>query len=152
MKFLKENWLIIAVVSAIVLILYSIKTRGLFGFLGGMISGESQEPVSPVPEAQNVITSQKAQSLADRMFNAFNYTFGTDLEALDYVYDEISSIPGSIVDVSNAFGRRKYAISGYGFFASLGIGSDLNLLGWINEELSGDQLKKWLKLFNAAGL
>jgi len=149
-SFLMQNWLFVVIVAGAVWLFVYVKQKGLLGALGSIIGGSSVDV--PVPKKKGLISDEKAKSLADRMFNAFNYFWGTDLQELNYVYEEIIKIPGSIVDVSNAFGVRRYAISGYGFFASLGLGSDLNLYGWLVEELSAKDMEKWRVLFNNAGL
>ena len=149
--FLKNNWLIFIPLGLGIWLFLEIRKKGIVGLVGNLIGGTS-DVVAPVPKRAGLISDDKAKGLADRMYNAFNYFFGTDDKDLDYVYEEIVKIPGSIVDVFSAFGTRKYAISGTGLFASLGIGSDLNLRGWLREELSESEFKKWDSLLMSYGL
>lgn len=148
-SFLSQNVFSIVIIGLAVWLFIEIRKGGLLGLLGNVVSGQAGSSEPYVPKRSGFITEQKAKSLADRLYMAMQIT-GTDEKEINYVYEEIAKVPGSIIDVSEAFGMRKYFITGVLFFEWLG--RPLNLWGWLNEELSGKDLDKWRVLFNNAGL
>ena len=94
------------------------------------------------------ISVEMSKALAATLYNAME-SVGTDLDEVNSVYLKICKNADDVKLVFNAFGNP-----GYGFFGSSlwGQGTPTNLRGWINNELAGDDKKKWLTLFDLAGV
>lgn len=86
-----------------------------------------------------VIPSAKAKELAQRFFTAMNHAFGTDNEEMDNLYNIVVQNPLMFRDISKAFGVRGYALGSEFSY----LGEQLDLRGWICEELNFFELRKW---------
>jgi len=64
---------------------------------------------------------------------------------MDRVFARASS-DNAFAALYQAFGRRKYAMTGHSY-----IGREQDLNGWLDRELSGQDLAKWRGALNAAG-
>lgn len=102
-------------------------------------------PQKPVASG---LTLERAKALSDVMFFAME-TPGTDEDAIEAVYDEISKYPNGFDMLMYAFGLRKYVIAGSsgGNFILDMMADDLNLIGWLEKELTYSELKKWRDLY-----
>ena len=89
-----------------------------------------------------IIDDSYAQATAQSLFDAMNQP-GTDEESLEYIYNELlDKNDADLVLIWNAFGSPKYFFTGEAY-----LGSNQNLGGWLNAEISGDLLEKYRLLF-----
>ena len=80
------------------------------GIIGdGVAGGKFNE--QEVDEGKTTITDGQAKNYAENLFEAFNYTYGTDKSVIDGVFSRIN--PEDFKKVYNAYGKRSYsAITG----------------------------------------
>lgn len=81
-----------------------------------------------------------------RLYQAMN-KWGTDEAEIKRVYDVVVSKEGALSQMYKHFGFKKYAMGG----EHVG-GKALDLLGWLREELSGEDLNIWLDLAKKEGI
>lgn len=158
-NFIKENpkpilWIggsIAVVVIAIAVVKKITKTVAGKDVKGGKFNNQN------IDETKTTISTQTANNYAELLYEASNYQFGTDKSIIEEVFSKINS--EDFKKVYNAFGQRSYAngISG-GKPSSLQIWlgdfEDLDLVGWLNNELGfGDSaLKNKIRpIVNGAG-
>lgn len=90
-------------------------------------------------------TQQEAQTIADRLYYAMA-DIGTDENLL---FSSLQNLTAQqLVMVYNAYGTRPYAYSGSWF----GIGYPLDLFGWFNKELGGNDLKRMKQIWAKTNL
>jgi hypothetical protein len=90
-------------------------------------------------------TQQEAQTIADRLYYAMA-DIGTD-ESL--MFASLQNLTAQqLIMVYNAFGTRPYAYSGTWF----GLGYPLDLFGWFNKELSGNDLSRMKQIWAKTNL
>jgi len=90
-------------------------------------------------------TQQEAQTIADRLYYAMA-DIGTDESLL---FSSLQNLTAQqLIQVYNAYGTRPYAYTGSWF----GLGYNLDLFGWFNKELSGNQLMRMKQLWAKTGL
>ena len=90
-------------------------------------------------------TQQEAQTIADRLYFAMA-DIGTDENLLFSSLQNLSA--QELIMVYNAYGTRSYAYSGSWF----GIGYPLDLFGWFNKELSGNDLNRMKQIWAKTNL
>jgi hypothetical protein len=89
------------------------------------------------------ISQATAQNYAEQLFKAFNYYWGTDLSVIKSIFSKINSEDFKMI--YNAFGQRTYSSINGGTPSQSPIGldnpvifgknPDLDLVGWLQEEL-----------------
>ena len=90
-------------------------------------------------------TQQEAQTIADRLYYAMA-DIGTDESLL---FSSLQNLTAQqLIQVYNAYGTRPYAYTGSWF----GIGYPLDLFGWFNKELGGNDLKRMKQIWAKTGL
>lgn len=90
-------------------------------------------------------TLEEAQTIANRLYYAMA-DIGTNE---DLLFDSLKNLTAQqLIMVYNAFGTRSYAFSGNWF----GLGYPLDLFGWFNQELSGNDLNNMKQLWAKTGL
>jgi hypothetical protein len=158
LEYIGKNWMsivFIAVFGVAIYLVVKLFKNGVFGTLNGLLGGNKileEEKGQYIPKRVNLIPQVTADSLASRLYNAFD-RFGTNNDEVEAVYQVIKKYAaGGIVDVSNSFGLKYYSLVGTVSVFSVPMGVPLNLSGWVQRELSGDVLVKWLKLFSDGGL
>jgi len=98
-----------------------------------------------LPTDLTMFTHQEAQTIADRLYYAMA-DIGTDTNLL---FTSLESLTAQqLIMVYNAFGKRSYAYTGSWF----GLGYDLDLFGWFNKELSGNNLTRMKQLWAKTNL
>jgi hypothetical protein len=113
----------------------------------GLVSG--QNVVGGNYHEQNIdktktkISEATAQNYAEQLFKAFNYYWGTDLATIKAIFGKINSEDFKMI--YNAFGQRTYSsinggtpsqsIIGLDNPTIFGKNPDLDLVGWLQEEL-----------------
>lgn len=135
----KKPLLYIGGAIAIVVIGFAIVRR-----IKGKIEGEGisggKFVEQEIDETKTTITPQTARNYAENLFEAFNYSFGTDKGVIDSVFSKIK--PEDFKMVYNAFGKRSYSQLNGGspseawYAPDTWIGSTkLDLIAWLNTEL-----------------
>jgi hypothetical protein len=131
----KKPLLYIGGAIAVVVIGYAVVKR-----LKGNITGEGVKGgkfvEQDIDETKTTISDTQAKNYAENLFQAFNYTYGTDKGVIDGVFSKLN--PEDFKKVYNAYGRRSYSgITGgtpsvltYWFNSE-----NLDLISWLNNEL-----------------
>ena len=102
--------------------------------------------IQDIDEAKSTISNATAKNYAELLYEASNYQFGTDKSIIESVFSKINS--EDFKKVYNAFGKRSYSNGISGGKPSqlqiwLGDYEDLDLIGWLNNELGfGDSALK----------
>lgn len=91
------------------------------------------------------LNEEEVKLIANQLFEAFNYTWGTDLDLFDLYFGKIKNAADWYA-VKKAFGKQPYGSTGTPIWGS---GEELDLIGWCNRELSGSRLQKCLEWENA---
>jgi hypothetical protein len=93
-----------------------------------------------IDETKTTISKNTAKNYAENLFDAFNYSFGTDKSIIDGVFSKIKSEDFKLI--YNEFGKRSYSglnggsPSGQWYAPDTYLGSEeLDLIGWLNNEL-----------------
>jgi hypothetical protein len=135
----KKPLLYVGGAIAIVIIGLALVKRIKRGIAGqNVVGGEYHEQA--VDQTKTKISQATAQNYAENLFQAFNYTWGTDLATIKSIFSKINSEDFKMI--YNAFGKRSYSgINGgtpsgkiYGLDYWVGF-NDLDLVGWLNAEL-----------------
>lgn len=119
--------------------------KGVSGGIGSFfnpgkntIGGKFNE--QEVDQQKTTITQLAAKNYAESLFEAFNYSYGTDLSIIKNIFSKINSEDFKMI--YNAFGKRTYSKLNGGspsdkFYApDTYIGNtNLDLMGWLNAEL-----------------
>ena len=87
----------------------------------------------------NVYSPEDYQAMAEVVYNAMDQ-IGVDENAMMDIYTRLIGVVGGFSALSRAFGVRKYFWMGH----SLLLGSNKDLRGWIDAELSGVNKQRWL--------
>ena len=103
-----------------------------------------------VDTAKTTITETQALDFANRLFLAMDSN-GTDENAIKTVLIDRNLTADDIKLIVKKFGIKPYGITGSPTFWSFGTKRDLDLIGWLCEELSESWLKKIRPKFNEAG-
>jgi hypothetical protein len=131
----KKPLLYVGGAIAVVVIGYAIVKRLKGGITGESIKG-GKFIEQEVDETKTTISDAQAKNYAENLFQAFNYTYGTDKGIIDSVFSRIN--PEDFKKVYNAYGKRSYsAITGgtpspLTFFWNM---ENLDLIAWLNAEL-----------------
>ena len=131
----KKPLLYIGGAIAIVVIGYAVVKRLKGGISGQSIKG-GKFIIQDIDESQTTITDAQAKNYAENLFQAFNYTFGTDKGVIDGVFTQLN--PEDFNKVYNAYGRRSYSSVTGGTPSPLTYlwnREDLDLISWLNYEL-----------------
>lgn len=104
-----------------------------------------------VDYSKATITNQQAKIMANQLVDAMSVFSGTDKKAIENIFDKIKN-KEDMIALYKAFGKRKYSYinsgeaSGFlwGIFENAVGYADLDLVGWLSEEL--DFLDKKLRL------
>lgn len=109
-----------------------------------------------IDESKTTITNNVAKNYAESLFEAFNYTWGTDKSIINEVFSKITS--EDFKKIYNAFGERSYnGLDGgtpKAVNSIIGNYYQLDLVEWLNNELGfGDSsLKTKIRpIVNGAG-
>ena len=119
----------------------------VIGSLKKLLKGQdvlgSKFNLQPVDPSKTSISENTAKNYAESLYKAFNYGWGTDKDTIEEVFGKINSEDFKMV--YNAFGERTYSSVNGGTPSGSPIGLDnpvvfgdnpnLNLLGWLDEEL-----------------
>ena len=89
------------------------------------------------------LTKQQAQIYSDLLFQSMK-DIGTADVTIDNVYEEIKDIPRAFNDISACFAKKGHFLTGISGL----LGWELNLFGWVKEEISSSRLEKWRLLMN----
>lgn len=135
----KKPLLYIGGAIAVVVIGIAVVKRIKGGVSGGnVVGGKFIE--QDIDETKTTISNQTAKNYAESLFEAFNYTFGTDKGVIDSIFSQISSEDFKLI--YNAFGKRDYSALNGGtpsekwWLPDSWIGSNrVDLITWINNEL-----------------
>ena len=110
--------------------------RGVSGkvFVGGRFI------IQDIDETKTTISKNTAKNYSENLFDAFNYTWGTDKSIIDSVFNKIQSEDFKLI--YNEFGKRSYSglnggsPSGQWYAPDTYAGSEeLDLISWLNNEL-----------------
>lgn len=114
--------------------------KRLKGGIGGEKLSGGKFIEQDIDLTKTTISNQTAKNYAESLFEAFNYTFGTDKSVIDSVFSKINSEDFKLI--YNAFGKRSYSRLNGGspsekiLLPDTWLGSvKLDLIQWINEEL-----------------
>jgi len=113
----------------------------------GLVSGQNvvggNYHEQSIDKAKTKISQATAQNYAEGLFKAFNYYWGTDLATIKSIFSKINSEDFKMI--YNAFGQRTYSHINGGTPSQSAIGldnptifgknPDLDLVGWLQEEL-----------------
>jgi hypothetical protein len=131
----KKPLLYIGGAIAVVVIGYAVVKRLKGGITGESIVG-SKFIEQDVDETKTTITDAQAKNYAENLFQAFNYTFGTDKGVIENVFSKLN--PEDFKKVYNAYGKRSYSALTGGtpspltFFWNM---ENIDLISWLNYEL-----------------
>ncbi len=135
----KKPLLYIGGAIAVVIIGVAVVKRLKGGISGEKLSG-GKFVEQDIDETKTTISSQTARNYAESLFEAFNYTWGTDKGTIESVFSKIK--PEDFKMVYNAFGKRSYSDLNGGspsekiWLPDTWLGSSkLDLIQWINKEL-----------------
>jgi hypothetical protein len=112
-------------------------------------SATGKPVVESNPTAENLITDDQAESLANTLYESMEST-GTDESTIESIRVFLVKSPLSLVKVYNKFGLRKYSF--FGSPSLLLSGEDKDLKQWLMCELSENKYKAWNELFLKAGI
>ncbi|WP_026777751.1 hypothetical protein [Polaribacter sp. Hel_I_88] len=126
MKFLKNTLLpILILLTAVITILKFFK-----------------KPINKLSEIGSTISTDEANFIAQSLYNAM-YNFGTD-EAK--IFDLLSNLTKpNFNKIYNSFGT-KYYNEETGSYGNPLLDDNLDLWGWLNSELTGDEIKELMLL------
>jgi hypothetical protein len=130
----KKPLLYVGGAIAVVIIGYAIVKRVKGGISEGVQGGKFIE--QDIDETKTRITDAQAKNYAENLFDAFNYTFGTDKGVIDGVFSKLNS--EDFKKVYNAYGKRTYSSLTGGTPSVLTYwfnSGDLDLVSWLNNEL-----------------
>jgi hypothetical protein len=135
----KKPLLYIGGAIAVVIIGIAIVKRIKGGVSGGnVVGGKFVE--QDIDTEKTTISNQTAKNYAENLFEAFNYTWGTDKGTISTVFSKIK--PEDFKMVYNAFGKRSYSAVNGGspsekwYLLDSWIGStNVDLITWLNNEL-----------------
>lgn len=119
-----------------VILLYKSFTRSIYKSESIVLSADGISPS---------ISSDDANTFANLLYSAMS-GWGTDEDTILKVFEHIQN-RADFVLLFNAFGQREYGTFGaplYSWFP----GDGMNLVGWLNHELSGNTLEYCLKYYN----
>lgn len=116
--------------------------------LKGSFSGEGLQGgkfiEQDVDETKTTISDAQAKNYAENLFQAFNYTFGTDKGVIENVFSKLN--PEDFKKVYNAYGKRSYSALTGGTPSPLTYWfnmENIDLISWLNYELGfGDSALK----------
>jgi len=103
-----------------------------------------------VDTKNTTITETQALDFANRLFLAMDSN-GTDEKAIQAILIDRNLTGDDIKLIVKKFGIKPYGITGTPSFWSFGTSRDLDLMGWLREELSEYWLKQMRPKFDAAG-
>jgi hypothetical protein len=154
----KKPLLYIGGAIAVVIVGFTIVKRVKGAFTPAVISGGKFVEQEVNPQIVK-ISNATAKNYAETLFEAFNYTWGTDKGSISQVFDKINSEDFKLV--YNQFGKRSYSTINGGTPSgkwwspdTLGGSTELDLISWINAELGwGDSAlrEKIRKVVEPAG-
>lgn len=135
----KKPLLYVGGAIAVVVIGYAVVKRLKGGLTGqNIIKGKFVD--QQIDANKTSISEITAKNYAESMFEAFNYTWGTDKSVLNEIFSQIT--PEDFKMIYNAYGKRSYSDlnggtpSGAWFAPDTWLGSrELDLIQWINKEL-----------------
>lgn len=135
----KKPLLYIGGAIAVVVIGVAVVKRIKKGVSGGeVVGGKFIE--QDIDLTKTTISQQTAKNYAENLFEAFNYTFGTDKGVIDSTFSKINSEDFKLI--YNAFGKRDYSTVNGGspsekwWLPDTWIGSQrIDLISWLNNEL-----------------
>jgi hypothetical protein len=131
----KKPLLYIGGAIAVVVIGYAVVKRLKGGISGQAIKG-GKFIVQDIDETKTTISDTQAKNYAENLFQAFNYTFGTDKGIIDNVFSRLN--PEDFKKVYNAYGKRSYSGLTGGTPSPLTYlwnTENLDLIAWLNAEL-----------------
>lgn len=143
----KKSLLYIGGAIAVVVLGVALVRRLKGGISGEKLSG-GKFVEQDIDTTKTTISSQTAKNYAESLFEAFNYTWGTDKGTIDAIFTKIK--PEDFKMIYNSFGKRSYSDLNGGspsdkiWLPDTWIGSSkLDLIQWINKELEfGDSALK----------
>jgi hypothetical protein len=162
LQYLAENWLLLVALVAggvVVYLIYYIFHNGLLKSLGNALFGTVNSDAPGVSgfvsrDVRNLpsdgITDSQAKQFANSLYYAMS-SAGTDDKEMKHIYDSLFGKKAGVIRVYNAFGTHKYGTFGEPFPSWLG-GDDLDLVGWLRRELSGQLLVDWINLLASVGI
>lgn len=150
----KKPLLYVGGAIAVVVIGYAVVKRLKGGIVGESIKG-GKFIVQEIDDTKTTITDAQAKNYAENLFQAFNYTYGTDKGIIDNVFSKLN--PEDFKKVYNAYGKRSY--SGFtggtpSVLTYLWNTENLDLIAWLNAELGfgdGSLKTKIRKVVEPAG-
>jgi hypothetical protein len=131
----KKPLLYVGGAIAVVVIGYAVVKKLKGGIIGESIKG-GKFVEQDIDETKTTITDAQAKNYAENLFQAFNYTFGTDKSVIDGVFSKLN--PEDFKKVYNAYGKRSYSALTGGtpspltFFWNM---ENIDLISWLNYEL-----------------
>lgn len=139
-KFVKTNFLYIAIVGVLAYFAFSFK-RGIVGVWDGL--GDIKDDVDhPLDSAARTISDLQARNCSEILYAAMlsrNPFTGTDFDGIKKAFDILKN-SADFAAVYNAFGKRQYSL----FFGNEGdplVSGKHDLLVWLGNELSTSQVE-----------
>jgi len=118
-----------------------------FGFIGA-----SKDPASKTVDDINVNASNLSfsttdlDSKTDLLYQAMD-RFGTDEDTIMEVFDSLRT-KDDLLYIIKSFGVRKYFLTGHGLL----LGDDINLIGWLKNEVSDYYITEIQTIFTKLGV
>jgi hypothetical protein len=104
------------------------------------------EVVKNVPS--DTISAASAKDVANKLYEAMRNN-GTDTDLIKSLLIDTTRTSNDLRMVVAAFGVKKYNLTGDPLFDWMG--KDLDLIGWLNQEVSGELLTQLKAMFKQAG-
>jgi hypothetical protein len=117
-----------------------------FGIIGGKAS-DAQSAVDKTLVNKSNLSVAESDLLykTDQLYEAMDQ-FGTDEDTIMSVFNSLKTLD-DFNYILKAFGVKKYFLTGHGAF----LGDDLNLIGWLQAELSDDYMTQVKTIINKLG-
>lgn len=115
------------------------------GFVYNLIKGGGRNFNPLDPNSGTGFSEQEAQAIAERLYFAM-----ADMGTVEgMLFSSLENLTGpQLIMVYNAFGLRPYGWTGNWF----GLGYNLDLFGWFNQELNAQDLAKMKQLWAKTNL
>jgi hypothetical protein len=106
-------------------------------FTSGFSLSDFSKVDTPLRDVGKTFPVQKAKGLASSLYSAMNVATGTDEDAIYAILKPLSR--ADFGAVYNAFGKRNYSRF-FGEGGIVGISDKLDLIQWLREELTDDEI------------
>ena len=162
LKFIEKYWLTLVII--LVIILFFNKIKAFISSIFDTVSGKSITPTASdavdsmtVSNSNLTITPADAQVKADELLTAMNESsflfFGShDFNSIQSVFASLKTSDDFKL-VIKSFGIKRYYANGLADgLVTRFLGTDMNLLGWLDQELSSDEKTTISAMFKSVGL